>query len=438
MTWLRRAMTDGRWALWLVGAVTFVARLPLLTRPPGYVFDEIFYAADAADLLQWGAATGGFGPTRVVHPPGGKWLIAIGIRIFGFDPVGWRIASVVAGAIVAVLVAATVRRLGAKPMLVMCSGLAICLDGIMFVTSRLALLDIFVALWLSVAFWCVAAAWTAQPDYRRSRRFMLGAVVATGLAGAVKWYGLWFMVVVAVVALVLDRRHVPPGRHRWRAWIVTALRVGLLPLVIYVAAWVPREFGPAPMTPRQFWDAHVAVARFHIDLRPTNAYAASGATWLLQTRPVALYKESCTPALGGSPAGVCPKVHHDTEVRILAVANPVVWAAGIGGLVAALVLVAWRRDRIAAIIVATVATQWLPWVLTSRAAFSFYEATLVPPLVVAAAYALSRGKRRVWAWIAPVVVVGAVAMFAYLYPLWTGLPLSHHAAQMRLLWESWP
>lgn len=411
-----------------------VVRLPLLTRPANYVFDEVFYAADALDLLQWGAESG-----RAVHPPLGKWLIAGGIRAFGFTPTGWRISSVVAGALVAVVVAATVRRLGASPALTLCAGLAICLDGVMFVTSRLALLDIFVALFLSVALWFVVVAWTSQPDHRRCRRAILAAAVSVGLATAVKWSGAWFLPVLAVVAVVLDRRLIAPGRSRLGAWARTAVTVLAVPLVVYLLAWTPREVGPARLTPKGFWDDHVAIVRFHANLVPRNVYAASGATWLFQTRPAALYKEQCTPAMGRSPVGLCPSSsRHTTEVRILAVANPVVWAAGIGGLVALVVRVLWRRDRVAAIVVATVATQWLPWIVNTRAAYSFYEATVVPPLVVGAGYALSQGERRVWTWVGPGIVVAAAALFAYLYPLWTALPLSPHAAEARRLLGSWP
>ncbi|HVX18863.1 MAG TPA: phospholipid carrier-dependent glycosyltransferase [Acidimicrobiales bacterium] len=433
MSTKRRAWRDGRWAVWLAGLVTFAVRLPLLTRPRGYVFDEVFYAADAVDLLQWGAESG-----RAVHPPLGKWLIAGGIRVFGFTPTGWRISSVLAGAVIAALVVATARRLGASPVLALCAGLAICLDGVMFVTSRLALLDIFVAMFLAFALWFVVVAWTSQPDRRRCRRALLAALVSAGLATGVKWSGAWIVPVVAAVAVVLDWRQVAPGRARWRAWGRTAARVVLVPLVVYAAAWLPREIGPARLTPRGFWDDHVAIARFHADLVPKNVYAASGTTWFLQTRPAALYRLDCTPAMARSVVGLCPHSSHPTEIRILAVVNPVVWAAGMAGLAALVVLIAWRRDGLAAVLVGAVGTQWLPWIINSRAAYSFYEAAVVPPVVVGAAYALSRATRPAWKWLAPAVTVGALAMFVFLYPIWTGLPLSHHAAELRRLMGSWP
>ncbi|MEY2431693.1 MAG: dolichyl-phosphate-mannose-protein mannosyltransferase, partial [Acidimicrobiaceae bacterium] len=56
-------------------AGTAATRLPRLSTPRAFVFDEIYYAPDAAELLRRGVEKGG-----IVHPPGGKWLIALGIR----------------------------------------------------------------------------------------------------------------------------------------------------------------------------------------------------------------------------------------------------------------------------------------------------------------------------------------------------------------------
>ncbi|MGH9188217.1 MAG: glycosyltransferase family 39 protein, partial [Acidimicrobiales bacterium] len=69
-------------------------RLPRLGTPRVMVFDEIYYALDATDLLRYGVE-----PGRGVHPPLGKWLMAGGIKFFGFTPFGWRAAVLVAGAL---------------------------------------------------------------------------------------------------------------------------------------------------------------------------------------------------------------------------------------------------------------------------------------------------------------------------------------------------
>ena len=69
------------------------------------VYDEVFYVLDAIDLLRWGTESG-----LAVHPPLGKWWIVSGMATFGVEPLGWRMASVLAG-VGLVLVAALIGRL---------------------------------------------------------------------------------------------------------------------------------------------------------------------------------------------------------------------------------------------------------------------------------------------------------------------------------------
>ena len=109
------ALEDGRLqdrlAGWLLATglavFAFLIRVHNLGFPAKIVFDETYYAKDAWGLLhsgyerQWLAnkpfntdakiADGdlsGFteGPAAVVHPPLGKWLIAIGEHFFGMTP----------------------------------------------------------------------------------------------------------------------------------------------------------------------------------------------------------------------------------------------------------------------------------------------------------------------------------------------------------------
>src|SRR5262249_5539321 len=74
-----------------------MVRVWRLDTPGSFIMDE-FYASDACHYFG--------GPSSVcfvdqeltrVHPPLGKWLIGSGIAFLGFRPVGWRIASVIAG-----------------------------------------------------------------------------------------------------------------------------------------------------------------------------------------------------------------------------------------------------------------------------------------------------------------------------------------------------
>ena len=68
--------------------------------------------AKGAPLLNVNAGTAGeTDPAFVVHPPLGKWTIALGEYVFGATPFGWRIAVAILGTLSILMVARITRRL---------------------------------------------------------------------------------------------------------------------------------------------------------------------------------------------------------------------------------------------------------------------------------------------------------------------------------------
>ncbi|MCB0900464.1 MAG: hypothetical protein KDC40_16765, partial [Actinobacteria bacterium] len=110
-------MTDAAvgWAVTLtITLLAFLIRIQNLGYPKNLVFDETYYAKDAWSLLKFGyernwpddanaqvvagtpdvySSTAEF----VVHPPLGKWLIAVGEHWFGMNAFGWRFMACVFG-----------------------------------------------------------------------------------------------------------------------------------------------------------------------------------------------------------------------------------------------------------------------------------------------------------------------------------------------------
>ena len=145
---------------WLASIGVFLLALFLrlweLGEPDEFAFDETYYAKDAWSLLEHGYVrqyvedadktilngdlTGLFqdGPSMIVHPEVGKWLIAGGIEVFGMDPTGWRTASAVVGALMVLLVCRFARRVTGSTVLGLVAGLLLSVDGLQLVLSRLA------------------------------------------------------------------------------------------------------------------------------------------------------------------------------------------------------------------------------------------------------------------------------------------------------------
>ena len=123
-------------------AVTILAaglRFVHLSHPDGYVFDEVYYPKAACILLGWSDETCTIDPGDEhywrekkwdvgswVHPPLGKWEIAMGIKAFGMNEFGWRVSSAVAGTAVVTLTAVMAQLLFGSAIWTALAGL---LDG---------------------------------------------------------------------------------------------------------------------------------------------------------------------------------------------------------------------------------------------------------------------------------------------------------------------
>ena len=90
-----------------------------------------------------------------VHPPLGKWTIALGIKAFGMDPFGWRIGSAIAGTLAVTGVALIAQLLFGRALWTFVAGLLLALEHLSVVLSRQALLDIHLQLWIVAGFLCL-------------------------------------------------------------------------------------------------------------------------------------------------------------------------------------------------------------------------------------------------------------------------------------------
>jgi dolichyl-phosphate-mannose--protein O-mannosyl transferase len=191
-----------------------------LVQGPGDIFDEVYYACDAHSLLKYGVehstTTGApFCSTTdqaayVVHPPLGKWLIALGEKAFGFNTFGWRFAAALFGTLTVLLVVRIGRRMTGSTLLGGLAGVLLAFDGLHFVQSRVAMLDVFLCFFVVAAFGALVVdrddirrRLAAAPDpataWLGRRPWRLVAGLSMGAAFATKWSALFPIVVLLVL-----------------------------------------------------------------------------------------------------------------------------------------------------------------------------------------------------------------------------------------------
>ncbi|WP_300342132.1 phospholipid carrier-dependent glycosyltransferase [Nesterenkonia sp.] len=442
-----RPYSPGLWG-WLVpalmAALAAALRFTGIGNPHQLIFDETYYAKDAYALLQAGYElvwpeeadedflAGNPQPSQegayVVHPPLGKWLIAVGIRLFGTETaLGWRFSSAVAGTLGVLLVALIAQRMFRSVFLGGVAGVLTAVEGHHLVMSRVALLDIFLMLCVLGAFGALMAdryqgrrrlaAWAAEQDPNRDamgpvpwwRPWRLTAGVLLGCAVAVKLSGLAFLAVFGLMVLLWDaqaRRLV--GVRRWvRAALVrdavpSAVTVLPLAAAAYAASWSgwfagsggwgrtwhlenPAQ-GLAQLVPgplRSLWNYHTSAADFHTGLDAGHEYASHPWTWVFMGRPVSMHYQGLSFGEDYEHTGeVCQA--ESCSSAILDVANPVIWWAGVIALVMVLLLWCGRRDWRWGAILTGFAAGWAVWLaFPERTTFFFYTISFHPFVMLA-------------------------------------------------------
>lgn len=432
-----------------LGAFTLISRVIGLGRPNILVFDEVYYATQAWEVSRHGVEQG-----LAVHPPGAKWVMALGIRVLGFNPWGWRIMALLAGVVVVVASVIAAYRLLGNRWGAGLAGLLVATDGIAFTTGRLALLDGFVAALLTVAL-AVVAEMVARPldvPLRRRRTPVLAAVL--GVALTTKWSAAPVLLVCVVVVGLLAGRSAGDRRTRRREIARSAALLVGIPVACYGLAYLPTfvNFGESaigrdlcgrtqecsPWLGERIGAIlrnQLDVLDFHQDLEPQNRYANNAVSWVFQTQPAVLLSSACpsTDPVCGDDEGSSSSSRDSTR-RIVSVGNPIIWALGTLALATVLLVALWNLDPRRGLIAVWAAALWVPWVVRlrfdiipiepARPGYSFYAAPLVPALAAALAscWLLLRGRRRAVFGVALVTI--AVLGAALLYPVWTALPTS--------------
>ena len=429
MTTTLRISRDWVYALGFA-AFGLILRLRNLDSPKGKVFDEIYYATNAESLLQNGIEIDSKSGLAqfIVHPPTGKWLIASGIKLFGYNEFGWRFAAAIVGSISIILMYFTAKKLFNNKLLSVFATALISLDGLHLVHSRIALLDIFLLFFIQIA---VLA-------FLHSKYWI--SALSLGLACSVKWSGLYVLIALALYVLVLDIRRnrylgsqFPIREMIRKSLFFRFLQFGIFPVVIYVASWFSwfvtntgwdRNYSSNPLF--SLWHYHSEILNFHTKLTEEHPYSANPWSWLIQGRPTSFFYETPKSCGGAS----CSQ-------EILALGTPILWWAATLALLVTIGYWVSKRDWQAEILLVVIGASYLPWfAIQERTMFSFYAVAFEPFLLLTLVYLLGkivRYQRRIAIIFTAIVLVN----FLYFLPIFLGLPITYNSWSDRMWLPSW-
>ena len=395
----------------IILGISALLRIIRLGTPNEVVFDEVYYVDGARDLLANGVELTNGKPEFVVHPPIGKWMIAIGIKLFGDNPIGWRISAALFGVVSIFLIFLVARKLFKSDFLALLSAALASIDGIHLVMSRTALLDIFLMTFLLGAFTALIY-----------QKYLLMALML-GLGLGTKWSALYFIIAIAIYLFIRERRAlisyviVIPSVYliSWSGWFLSS------------NGWDRQSSSNSLLS---LFNYHKEILNFHTGLETDHPYQASPWNWLILGRPTSFFYDS--PKNCGSD---------NCAQEILAMGTPTIWWLGLISIFITIGYFIHRRDKSAGLILLALLSNYLPWLMfPERTTFYFYAIAFQPYLILAITFAIkefladSQGKRRVW------VLSGfslSALVFLYFLPLYLGTVLTYEAWYSRMWFSSW-
>jgi dolichyl-phosphate-mannose--protein O-mannosyl transferase len=484
--------------LTVIAAVTRFTNLNYPTDAGTPVFDEKHYAPQAWQMVTGGGIEDNPAYGLVVHPPVGKQMIALGEAVFGYTPLGWRCTAALSGTVLVLLVIRITRRMTRSTMIGAIAGLLLICDGLTFVSSRIGMLDIFQAVFVTGAFGCLIvdrdqvrerlARADAEGRVARSpygprlgvRWWRFGAGVLLGLTCGTKWSGLYFIAFFGLMSVCFD----VAARHAYRVprpWAGTLVRdVGpalyalvLIPGLLYLASyglWFASEDGYdrysvgnaigtggtwswVPDALRSLWHNQGESLKFHEGLTNSagnhHPWESKPWSWPMGLRPMLYYYAEGGVTGCGEP--MCVKA-------VMLIGTPALWWVSPPMLAWGIWRSITRHDwRYAAMLVGYGAGL-LPWFLTlDRQMYYFYAVPMAPFLVMGLALVLGdilgpaplvraangprfliTSERHSLSLLLVCLYVGlVVANFTWLWPILTALPITTGSWHDHLWLPSW-
>ena len=387
------------------------ARLYNLGFPPYLMWDEIYAPVFARDYLQ------GI-PFFDLHPPLGKFILAVSIALFGDSPLGWRLMPALFGCTLVGLGAALGWYYFRDRMGALLLAAFIASETFLIAYSRAGLLDGI------LIFFVLATMLVALRTERKNQ--VVWPAVLLGLSISIKW---------AAVGVV-----VPVGYILWRKGLFRPFLASLyVSAVIYVLIVLAGQIVNGTGAGQVFSDgnAWVKVWEWHLQAARNLINPASGSeasywwSWPLMLRPILFFH-------GTNSAG--------EDLTVWAVGNPVLWWSSTLAVVVGLLELARHAilrkplvDHPLVPILLGYVVLLLPWVPSTRVPYLYNYLPSYAFALLALVYWLCRLWRlRPWGpWAVVAFATCAVATALYFLPTVTALPMSHENLRQHVWLETW-
>ena len=385
-------------------------------------FDEIYHARTAWEQLN------GVYPYEITHPPLGKAIIGLGIKLFGMTPFGWRFSGTLFGVLMLPILYYFAKKLFGGRITPAACMILMATDFMHFVQTRIATIDTYAVFFILLMYLYM---YLFVSEGRLRDLALCG--VSFGLGAASKWTCFYAGAGLAVIWALWVIREARAGRLGLRGFVKNALFCVvffiLLPGLIYYLSYIPYGVaqGKTNLLSRDYLnivlDNQRYMFNYHSQLVATHPYSSHWYQWLLDIRPILYYLDYLADG---------------RTVSFGAFVNPVLCWGGLLALFVLGYLATARRDKVSAFILLGYLAQLLPWVLVPRLTFAYhyFPCTVFLALALGRCFDLMERNVRYGKLYVDGFALLSTAVFVLFFPVLAGIPVGRSILRSWL--PTWP
>ena len=406
----------------------------------GTYFDEVYHARTAYEHLK------NQPPYEVSHPPLGKLILSLGIRLFGMIPFGWRFSGTCIGILMLPALYFFLKKMFGGTAVPSAGTTVFAADFMHFVQTRIATIDsyaVFFTILMYLFFWLY---WRAPREKTRDWVPPLAlSGLCFGLGAACKWTCIYAGGGLALLWL-LDRifraKDFYARGAKKQYWSETSDNIVrclfffvIIPAVVYYLSYwrygtAAGLRGPGMLFSQEYRDIVLDNQKYmysyHAGVTATHPYSSVWWQWMLDVRPI-LYDLEYLP--------------DGRHISFGAWVNPMLCWGGLMAMVCMVYLALFKKDRTALFILVGYLAQLLPWMLVKRIVFEYHYFPSTVFLLLALGYIFRTAELRHPEWKRILISFAgvSVALFFVFYPALAGLPVSSWYGTSFLKWMgTWP
>lgn len=363
-----------------------------LSHPQVYIFDEVYHAFTAKEIMHGNIAAWEWWTTpppgvayEWTHPPVAKYGMVLGMLLFGENEFGYRAFSAILGVVSIYGLYLLTFALTSKKSTALIAAFLVTIEGTHLAQSRLAMNDMYMLNFLIFSLFAAAKS-----------RWKIASILY-GLSLGSKWSAIYGLLPLSFLYLY---------QNPFRDWnlkssflhLLTILRYLLLALCIYILTFTP--FILVGHSWAQWWELHRQMWYYHTHLVATHGYQSTPLQWLFAARPVWYWVEYGTNVIS----------------NIYVQGNPLLlWF----GLVAIILQLNSLRKKSFAFLLISYSVFVFPWLFSPRIMFYYHYLPSAVFLCLILAFYLETLNIKV----RNLILVLCTLSFLFVLPMLYGYPL---------------